>query len=168
MKIFYCGLEHHNYSGKGLSFEHQNFYESLRDFPGAEVVYFPYDRIPEIGRARYNEELVARVKEERPDLLFSFAVSDELLPAALAEIRQTTPTLVWFADDSWRFWNYSRFVAPQFSWAVTTYSWTPPLFKKYGQPNCIRSQWAANTRLYAPASALPHGLETPDVVFVGA
>ena len=131
MKIFYAGVKYANYDPKrGTSFEHNNFYLSLCKFPGAEARYFPFDRILEVGKEAYNRELLRAVKEEKPDLLFVFMAYDELDKRVLEEIKKYTTSVAWFADDSWRFWNYSRFWAKNFSWVVTTFFWMPELYKK--------------------------------------
>ncbi|RJQ29499.1 hypothetical protein C4571_01485 [Candidatus Parcubacteria bacterium] len=149
MKVFYAGLRYNYYDSKrGVSFEHENFYESLHAFPGAEVRYFPFERILEVGKTRFNEEILEAAKKERPDILFVFTYSDEFDFTILDEIRKYTISVAWFADDSWRFHNYSKFLAPHFSWAVTTYSWMPELYRRAGQKNVVRSQWAASTNIY--------------------
>jgi spore maturation protein CgeB len=166
MKIFYSGNQYNYYDpAKGLSFEHENFYVSLKNMPGVEVVYFPFERILEIGKRAFNEEILEAVKRERPDALFVFMMSDEFEPAVLREINSRTTSIAWFADDSWRFYNYSRAWARHFTWAVTTYSWMPELYKEAGQPNVIRSQWAVNTAVYKPVPV--GGVGGPAVSFVG-
>ena len=171
MKIIYSGLQFNNYkNSEGLSFEHNSFYLGLKSYPNAEVIYFPFDRILEIGKERFNQEILEAVKREKPDIFFAFMLSDEFEPDILKEIKKYTVSLAWFADDSWRFYNYSRFWAPYFTWAVPTYSWMPELYKKIGQPNIIRSQWAANTDIYRPISNFQYPIsntEQPNVVFIG-
>lgn len=167
MKIFYSGLRNDKYDPQGGdTFEHHNFYLSLTAVPDLVVRYFPFDRILEIGRRGFNEEILEAAKKERPDLLFVFMLSDEFEKETLSELRKYTTTLAWFADDNWRFWNYSRFWANCFDWVVTTISWVPDLYRKIGQKNVIRSQWAANTGLYHPIK-LGIGEERPSVTFVG-
>lgn len=169
MHIFYCGL-HYNYYDpqRGESFEHCTFYPSLARLPGVTVTYLSFDRILEIGRKRWNEELLEKAKREKPDVLFAFMFSDEFEPQALAEMKRYTTSVAWFADDSWRFWNYSRIWAPRFTWVVTTYSWMPELYRKVGQPNVIRSQWAADTAVYKPTLNSQPSMSNPDVSFVGS
>lgn len=150
----------------GFTFEHTNFYLSLKNFPGTEVIYFPFDKILEIGKDRFNKEILSLVKDEKPDLVFCFMVSDELALETLDEMKKHATTVAWFADDSWRFWNYSRFYGPHFTWVVTTYSWMPALYKRFGQPNIIRSQWAANTNVYKPDNTV-NNKDRPAVSFVG-
>lgn len=168
MKIFYSGCQYNYYDPKkGLSFEHENFYASLKGIPGVELRYFPFERVLEVGRRAFNQEILEAIKNERPDLLFVFMASDEFEKPVLKEIKKYTTSLAWFADDSWRFYNYSRVWAPHFTWAVTTYSWMPELYKKIGQPNVIRSQWAANTAVYRPQEKRISEQDRPAVSFVG-
>jgi len=166
MKVFYLGLQKENYDPKrGFSFEYHNFYLTLAHMAQITVKEFPYERIPQVGRLRFNEELAESVKRERPDLVFAFMYTDELLPETLDYIRKdlSVPTVAWFADDYWRFWNYSRRYARHFSHVVTTSREAIEWYKRYGFSNIILSQWACNTTTYAPR-ALPQDL---DVSFVG-
>ena len=149
MKILYTGLQYNYYNpNQGLSFEHNNFYLGLLNYPGAEVKYFPYDRILEVGKKRWNQELLETVKKNPPDLLFCFMFTDELAIRTLEQIKQLTTSLAWFADDHWRIYNYSRFYAPHFTWSVTTWSRAPAIYGQYKIKNIIRSQWACNTKLW--------------------
>jgi spore maturation protein CgeB len=164
MKIFYVGMEYDHYDPRrGKSFEYTNFYLSLAALPNAEVVNFSFDKILTVGRKAFNKELLEEVKKQKPDIVFVFMYSDELDPTTLKELKKYTTTIAWFADDSWRFYNYSKFWAKHFTWAITTYSWMPELYRKAGQPNVIRSQWAMNSTIYKPTKA-EHGAQ---VSFVG-
>lgn len=166
MKIFYSGLRYDNYRvERGASFEHENFYKSLAVYPGAEVKYFPFDRILEVGKKRFNEEILKEVKTEKPDMFFVFMYTDEFDPAVLKEIKEKTATksVAWFADDYWRFWNYSRHWPPYFSYVITTYSKALDWYRAADHQNVILSQWACNTALYKPVDVL----RDIDVSFVG-
>ncbi|MFH0890881.1 MAG: glycosyltransferase [Candidatus Liptonbacteria bacterium] len=165
MRILFACLENDKYDPqRGKSFEYNNFYLQLKTMPHT-VEYFPFDRILEVGRERFNQELLAKVEEFQPDLLFAFMYTDELLPETLEKIKEKTTSVAWFSDDSWRYWNYSRAWAKYFTWAVTTYSWMPEPYKKHGQPNVIRSQWGANIDVYKPGPVPDAG--RPGVTFVG-
>ncbi len=166
MKILFAGLEHDQYNPKrGKSFEYNNFYLQLKAMPH-EVRFFPFDRILEVGKEKFNEELLVTIEEFKPDLFFAFMYTDEFEPRILDKIKEKTKSVAWFSDDSWRFWNYSRIWAPHFSAVITTYSWMAERYKKYGQSNVIRSQWGANTLVYKP-SELQSGERRPEVTFVG-
>ncbi len=145
IKVIYLGSHNESYNPKrGPSFEYNNFYLTLKNIRDVEVIEHPFDRILEAGKARFNEELLDLVKKEKPDLVFVFTFSDELDKKTLLRVKEMTKTLGWYADDSWRFYNYSRTWFPYFTWNVTTYSWIPALAKRLGFQNVIRSQWAAN------------------------
>src|SRR5581483_6317108 len=166
MKIFFASCRYDHLDPKrGSSFEHENFYHALAGMPGVTVTEFPFEDVLVKGRREFNENLRAAAEREKPDLVFCFPYSDELEPATLAALKKQTTTLAWFADDSWRFYNYSQFWARHFSWAVTTYASMPERYRRAGQPNVIVSQWAADTVAYHPTAARGSG---PDVSFVGA
>lgn len=164
MRIIYAGLQAEGYNEKRKpSFEYTNFYLTLKNMSGVEVVEYPYDSILRLGKRKFNSELLSLVRREKPDLFFAFMFSDELEFETLDEIKKITKSVAWFADDHWRLWNYSRHYAPHASWAVTTWSKAREIYAWYGIRNVIRSQWAANHNIYKP-------IETPktiEVSFVG-
>jgi len=177
MKIVYTGLQYSNFNPKaGESFEYVNFYKSLCNFPGAEVILYAFENMIQKGREVASAELLNLVRREKPDLLFAFMFTDELLPAILDELKKISTTIAWFSDDHWRFDNYSSRYAPHFSWVATTYSKAVERYKKIGMNNVVRSQWAANTTIYKPfpwsGADNPAFTEVsagrlPDVSFVG-
>lgn len=166
MKVIYAGIQRENYDPRRRdSFEYVNFYLTLQEMPGVEVVEHPFDRILEIGKKRWNEELLDLVQREKPDILFAFMYTDELDPATLLRIKNEfgVKTFAWFADDYWRFWNYSKHWPPYFSYVVTTYSKAMDWYKKAGYENVILSQWACNTTTYKPIDIK----KDIDVSFIG-
>lgn len=167
MKIIYSGIRHEGYdASRRDSFEYINFYSTLKGMGGISVVEHPFDRILEVGKNRWNKELLEIVRREEPDLLFAFMYTDELDPRVLKEIKEKTGTksVAWFADDYWRFWNYSKYWPPYFSYVITTYSGAVAWYRKAGFDNVIFSQWACNTSSYRPISNLPKDI---DISFVG-
>jgi spore maturation protein CgeB len=77
--------------------------------------------------------------------------------------RGETLTFNWFADDHWRFEDYSRHWAPAFNWVSTTAQSALPKYAAIGYTNVIKTQWACNHFLYRPLDLpLRH-----DVTFVG-
>ena len=166
MKVLYSGVRFENYdSRRRHSFEYENFFKTFRAMPGVTVIEHPFDRILEVGKKRFNEELFELVSREKPDLLFAFMYTDELDPATLARIKDETSTksVAWFADDYWRFFNYSKHWPPYFSYVVTTYSRAVDWYRRAGFENVLLSQWGCNTETYRPLDA-PKDI---DVSFVG-
>lgn len=166
MKILFAGVENDQYNPRrGKSYEYHNFLLQLKA-TSHEVEFLPFDRILEVGKEKFNQELLDKVNNWQPDVVFVFMYTDELDKKILDQIKKKTTSLAWFSDDSWRFWNYSRFWAPHFNWVITTYSYMPDLYKKYGQSNVIRSQWGANTTVYKPTE-IKSDEKRPDITFVG-
>ena len=165
LKVVYSGIRAENYAqrGPGFSFEYQNFYRTLKDMAGVEIIEYQYDPIVPLGRKRFNRELLSLIKAEKPDVFFAFMFSDEFEPATLDEIKKITKSVAWFADDQWRIDNYSRFYAPHFTRAATTWSLAPARYGRYGIKNVIRSQWACNPSLWKPAETA----KTIDISFIG-
>jgi spore maturation protein CgeB len=166
LKVIYTGIQKDQYdpSRRGFSFEYNNFYLTLKGMAGVEVTEIPYDPIVRVGKAQWNKELLARVRSEKPDLLFIFPYTDEIDLRTLDELKKCTATLAWFADDHWRLWNYSRFLAPHLTWTVTTWSRAPEFYARYGVKNVIRSQWACNPRVWHP---VPVPAQDIDASFIG-
>ncbi len=164
IKVLYAGTEFENYDPlRRGSFEYANFYSTLKNMKGVEVVDYPFDRILGMGKKRFNDKLLRLVERERPDLFFAFMYTDELEPRVLMEIKKRTKSVAWFADDYWRFFNYSRHWPPYFTKIVTTYSRAVDWYKKAGYDNVVLSQWACNTAFYKPVAAS----KDIDVSFVG-
>lgn len=164
IKVIYLGIQAENYNPvRKLSFEYNNFYLTLRDMKGVEVIEYPYDPIIRLGKRAFNEKLLALVQKEKPDLVFAFMFTDELELETLQKIKNITTSVAWFADDHWRLDNYSHYYAPYFTWVVTTYSRAPERYREYGVRNVIRSQWACNPRAWRPV-AVERDI---DVAFIG-
>lgn len=166
MKIVYAGIQKEGYDPKRRgSFEYVNFYSTFRNIVGVDVVEYPFDSIIEIGKEKWNKGLFDLIVKEKPDLLFVFMYTDELDPVILKKIKTSTSTktIAWFADDYWRFWNYSKNWAPYFDWVITTYFRAVDWYHQKGLNNVILSQWACNMKDYEPLDRE----KNIDVSFVG-
>lgn len=153
MKVLYCGVRFENYDSKRrTSFEYNNFYLTLKHMFGVEVIEYPFDEILTVGKKKFNEGLLELVKKENPDILFVFMYTDELDPETLTRIKSlgNTKTVAWFADDYWRFFNYSKHWPQYFDNVVTTYSKAAEWYRQAGFTNILLSQWACNTAAYKP------------------
>jgi spore maturation protein CgeB len=153
---------------RGFSFEHYNFYHSLVEMNNRQhtVIYFPFDEIMlEVGRDKMNQKLLQTVETEKPDLCFFFLFDDEIKKETIKEItkKDKSITFNWFADDHFRFYNFSKYYAPLFHWVSTTDSRAVEKYYKIGYRNVIKTQWACNHFLYQPLN-LP---KIYDVTFVG-
>lgn len=147
----------------GYSFEHYNFFESLRSM-GHEIDYFDLgERSRALGREGMNEALLTRTNTTQPDLVFTFMFEEELDPDTVREVTARTTTFNWFADDHWRFESFTSRWAPCFTWVSTTARSALQKYAALGYRNVIKTQWAAATsRYYKRGLPLTH-----DVTFVG-
>jgi spore maturation protein CgeB len=166
MRILYAAMKYdYGRPAQGLSFEHYNFYESLLHM-GHDILYFDVGTITqERGRDAANRRLLEVAQSERPDLMFTVLMRDELDPATVQRISDDTDTLTinWFCDDHWRFESFTQHWAPRFNWVVTTAASALPKYAALGYYNVIKSQWGCNSVRYRPLD-LP---KQYDVTFVG-
>ncbi len=164
MVILYVGMKFdYGDPSRGLSFEHCNFYETLRRM-GYDLLYFDFPTLLALhGRERMNAMLVDLARRESPDLLFSLLAGDEIAPETIQAITEAgIRTINWFCDDHWRFESFSARWAPAFRWVVTTAVSALPKYERMGI-HPIKSQWACNPFSYRSLSLpLAH-----DVTFIG-
>ena len=166
MRILYVAMEHdYGDPSRGPSFEQTNFRSAL-DGMGHDVVHYDFmQREQELGRRAMRAELIETARSVKPDLVFFFLFADELDPGVLRLVAAESgaPTLNWFADDHWRFDNFTSRMAPALDWSVTTDEDSLPKYAAAGVKNVILSQWACNKYAYTPTDGpLEHA-----VTFVG-
>ncbi len=150
---------------RGLSFEHYNFYETLVAM-GHEIEYFDfYSHFQLHGREAMTKMLKQKVEDWKPDLMFTFLYGDQFDYTVLKSItdEHKTVTFNWFADDHWRFDDFSVHWAPCFHFVSTTDVHAIPKYRASGYRNALLTQWAANPRLYKKGT----GTMSYDVTFVG-
>lgn len=166
MKILYAGMKYdYGIPERGFSFEHYNLYDSLNRM-GHEVEYFDFMSLfLEYGSTKMTQMLSDKVKEWKPDLLFTFLFQDQFDPSILAGIKEQTSTVTfnWFADDHWRFDSFTRHWARCFSYVSTTDIHSLDRYKAIGYSNVLLTQWGVNHHLYVNKS-LPLSV---DVSFIG-
>lgn len=166
MRILYVGMQHdYGDPSRGPSFEEMNFRSSLEAM-GHDVVAFDFlAREQSDGREQMRTDLVATAAEARPDLAFFFMFTDEVDPATIQAVGREgeCPTVGWFADDHWRFYEYTRHFAGAFDVPVTTDPDAVPKYRDAGIDRVHLSQWACNRHSYRRVG---HGLEH-GVTFIG-
>jgi len=161
MKIIYISSKH-NYGDPQREF----FYQVLTNMDNRshKVVYFAFDELMEkFGRKKMNNLLLEEVNKEKPDLCFFFIRRDEIKKETIRKISKNFVTLNWFADDHWRFDNFSKHWAFCFNWIATTDSQAKEKYHKIGYNNVIHSQWGFNHFFYK-VRELP---KIYDVSFIG-
>jgi len=166
MKILYVAAKYDYMDvNRGYSPEHYGCYETLSKMPDLDIIYFPYERVLEVGRDKMNQELRELVNKEKPDIFFTIMLRDELKKEVIKDISKNTScqTIALFFDDSWRFDTYSKHWAPYFNWVITTDEDTPAKYHSMGYKNVIKIQTAYNHFTYKPL----HLEKIYDVSFVG-
>ena len=169
-RLLYAGMAaDYGDPGRGVSFEERNFHHPLRHMGGLLVSQFDFMANGlKYGVKSMSQQLLDRVRVEKPDLLFMVLFDEEHdpLPETVREITETTDTatLVWICDDHWKFVDYSRHWAECLDWIVTTDHDAIPKYRDCGLGDrAILSQWAVNHRLYRPT----HEEQDMNVSFVG-
>ncbi|MFZ5507797.1 MAG: CgeB family protein [Pseudomonadota bacterium] len=164
-----CVFGRHNYGdpARGEGYEYSNFLPALRAL-GHEVHHFEsWNRSAHTDFAALNTALLERIDALRPDLLFCVLMGYEVWTETLACVRAAgVPVLNWGTDDSWKYAQFSRFVAPEVDLWVTTAHSAAEAARRDGIDTVRLSQWAASgARTREP---LPAAQCTYDLSFVGS
>ncbi len=149
-----CVLSQYNYGKhqRGEGYEYVNFIPALRRL-GHEVLHFEnWDRLCYRNFPELNAALLKAVEQNQPDLVFFVLTHYEIWLETLEILREAgiTATVNWTTDDSWKYSQFSRFVAPAFHAFTTTY---PAVLDRYhhdGITNVMLTQWAANSQSLQP------------------
>ena len=136
---------------------------------GHQVELFDsFDRQQYSDFADLNLRLIEHIRAFQPDVIFCVLMSYEVWLETLDLIRSRSPAAVvnWGTDDSWKFSQFSRYLADHVDLHVTTHAASMSEAEKFGINNIMVSQWAAaSSRLAEP---LPSRACDYDVSFVGA
>jgi spore maturation protein CgeB len=157
MKIL-CVFGEYNYGdpSRGQGYEYTNFIPAL-EWLGHEVVFFE-----SLNKTRYtsfsdlNRSFLSLVERERPDVIVCVLMHYELWLETLEIARgMCNATLInWATDDSWKYRQFSRLIAPHFDIYATTSSAAYERARKDGINNFYLTQWAASgVRLREPLAA---------------
>jgi spore maturation protein CgeB len=151
---------------RGSSFEYENLWDALWRMDGIEARFFGFDEeAKSLGLDAMNAELLRVAEEWKPDLVFFFLFKNEIQPDTVRRLGLLpgVTTLNWFADDHWRFNDFSRHWAPRFDWIVTTDARALPRYRAIGVETAIHSQWGVNHHAYRR----PDKRRDIDVSFIG-
>ncbi|MFH1619527.1 MAG: glycosyltransferase, partial [bacterium] len=169
MKIL-CVFGEHNYGepARGHGYEYVNFIPAFRRL-GHEVVFFE-----SLNKKTYkdftdlNRKFPRMVESEKPDIIFCVLMGYELWLETLQMVRENSDALLinWATDDSWKYEQFSRFMAPAFHAYATTYPTAVSRARQDGFSNFILTQWAASAEKLA--EPLPAAKCRYRVSFVGS
>jgi len=147
MKIL-CVLGEHNYGdpSRGEGYEYVNFLPALRNL-GHQVVFFEsFNRNSYRDFADLNWKFLQTVQAEAPDVILCVLLGYEIWLETFALVRSGCNAVIinWSTDDSWKYAQFSRFVAPAFDIYATTYSEAIIESERDGHSNFVLTQWAAS------------------------
>lgn len=157
MKVL-CVLGKYAYgqASRGLGYEHVNFLPALRSL-GAEVeVFDSLDRMSYAGFSELNRDLLTRALRFRPDIVLFVLMHYEIWTETLDMLKQNLDTVLvhWATDDSWKYRQFSRHLAPHFDIHATTFREVVAASRRDGLNNVVQTQWAASgSALQEPLAA---------------
>ena len=165
-----CVLGEYGYGdpARGLGYEAVNFLPAIRRLGSEIVTIDSWDRTRHCDFAALNFELLAAVRDERPDLIFCVLAGYEVWTETLDLIRACSraPLVNWGTDDSWKYAQFSRHVAPHVDVWATTSAVAAKVAAMDGLTNFFPTQWAAS--LDSLAEPLPASQCRYAVSFVGS
>ena len=169
MKVL-CVLSKYAYGNpeRGENYDYVHFVPAFARMGHEVAVFDSGDRSGYSDFAALNADLLQRVVEFRPDIIFCVLMHYEIWSETLDLIRANSPALIinWGTDDSWKFAQASRFFADHVDLHVTTDSSSSETAVSLGCDNVFLSQWAASGAALAeprPARECKY-----DVSFVGS
>ena len=156
MKIL-CVFGRHNYGdpARGEGVEYTHILPALRTL-GHEVLFFEsFSRTEHADFSSLNRALLERVEAWKPDVVFTVLMMAEVWLDTIALIRRAGCKVVnWATDDSWKYREFSRLIAPDFDLWATTCPDALVWYAADGIGNVHATQWAASSAWLAePKSA---------------
>ncbi len=168
MKIL-CVFTQYNYGDKarGVSIEYASFLPALRSL-GHEVMHFEtWNSTRYSTYAEMNRALLEAAATWRPRLVFTVQRDYEIWLETLKTLSEDfgIALATWITDDSFKFKQYSRFIAPYYDSVGTTYKYRIENYQQAGIQGALYTQWAANEQwLQEPKPAVEC---THKVTFIG-
>lgn len=149
---------------RGMAYEETAFLHTLLHM-GFEVRRFDFATLAaRYGTRTMNEALMEAVHLWQPRLVFAMLTGDQLDPEALRAIRRPgLTTLNWFADDQWRFEQFSMRWAPEFDAVVTTSEEAAARYATLPGVRAVLSQFGFDPTFFRKIERP----KTHDVAFIG-
>jgi spore maturation protein CgeB len=140
-KILYIGSKYeYGDKRKGESVNKKGFYDNFINL-GYSVTPLWYDKG---SNKDLQERIMATAKTVEPDIIFFILQSDQIFKNTLIKLKKKGYFLVnWFGDDQWRWIGFTSLYANFFDVCITTDKFSVDKYKKIGQGNILRSQWAS-------------------------
>jgi len=144
-----CVFGEHAYGDphRGLSYEYSNFIPALRRLGHEVVLLDSWNKTAYRDLAELNQRLLETVTTEKPEIIFCVLMGYEIWSETFQTMKEESDAILinWSTDDSWKYEQFSRFVAPNFDLYATTYPSAILKSRKDGHKNFFLTQWAANS-----------------------
>jgi spore maturation protein CgeB len=143
-------------AARGEGYEHANFLPALRALGHETVLFESFDRSAYADFAEMNRAFVRAIESERPDAVLCVLMGYELWTETLDLARGlcSGPVINWGTDDSWKYEQFARFIAPHVDCYATTSARGLERGRREGRANVVLTQWAAgDAALAAPLLA---------------
>jgi spore maturation protein CgeB len=163
-----CVLPRYNYGdpGRGETHEASSFVPALRQL-GHDVEFFDSWSPDHANFVALNRSLLRHVEQFQPELIIAAQMHYEIWAETWQIIRSAgIATAHWCTDDSWKYAQFSRLVAPLFDAIATTCAGREADYRRDGHDHVLLTQWAANGSALAPP--LPARECAIPVSFVGS
>jgi spore maturation protein CgeB len=132
-------------AARGEGYEHANFLPALHALGHETVLFESFDRSAYSDFAQMNRAFVDAIETQRPDAILCVLMGYELWTETLDLARAlcSGPVINWGTDDSWKYAQFARFIAPHVDCYATTSVSAMEQARRHGLPNVVLTQWAA-------------------------
>lgn len=143
MKILYVDLRYdYGIKSRGRNHIGQDGFKHSMEQLGHAVTPFYYDEYLK-NTAQLQIDLLAFTDNVKPDMVFFCLFKDQFDHETLKCLKSKYITVNWFGDDQWRFDEFTKNYANDFTWCITTDLYSLSKYNEIGQSNVVLSQWAA-------------------------
>lgn len=132
---------------RGLSFMEYYFEKPISQITDQVLSYDYMSEIHRIGKQQMNEELLALIQRERPDVTIFSPFTDQFIPELIDKINNFTITIGYYFDDPWRI-EYSAFWAKHFTFVTTSDINGLRKWKERGYSNFIYSPFGCSLDIF--------------------
>jgi len=140
-RILYIAFQYeYANQNNGLALNYKAWYKNFikQGYVVEAVFYEDYSKV------ELQKEIIRRANAIKPDLIFFVLQKEQVTVETLEKLKQQGFfTINFFGDDQWRFDDFTSKFAPCFRACITTDKFSIEKYKRIGQKNIIRSQWAS-------------------------
>ncbi|MCY6353838.1 CgeB family protein [Clostridium sp. ZS2-4] len=127
---------------RGESGEKRVFIPALREVCDNLVPFWLEEHSFFTDRNILQKEIIDFVDKENPDVVCFCLLRDEVSLETISKLSKKYITINWFGDDQWRFDDFTKYVAPKFTYSVTIDKFCLEKYKKIGYKNVIFTHMA--------------------------